>query len=563
MSEKIAQSYNMLYNQAMDSINISDHMRRVIKIVGLFLAAYLYLTFFRLDNTLQSFFIDTVKTIIGLIFRGDYTRWISSQIIITFSDFLCLLPIGFFTWAFFFSQFVLPTHSLEERAKVLPRMLTMMGTKGPALSIRNGRLIGRPGELDRKGAGIILADSASAAVLHDKGKFTRAIGPGLTFTNKNEFIANTIDLHTQIRKLGPKDDDDVFEIKEKTEEPENEEQLEKKKIIRERRMQTSGLTRDGIEVVPNITAIFKLDSGEEKKDAPPRFRYLKESVTKAIRGESIAPDTISEEKPRTINWDWLPAHLAADLWREYLRKFTINELFEIPERPIDDTLKDKDAAGKTAYQIIVEMINERLTNPYARQLNDYGEEIEHQKESSREYKLLQSNGIKLVVAKVENLRVKDEDQFIKRWEATWLKRANEEKRNIKKHQTVVRERAQQEMYLEYSDAITIPLFQRIKKYEADEIDELPDGAESLKKLLRAMRTSIIKDPNLIHLFAGERSNLDAVIQWLQDYQKMKNGNAVPVQKIISNEETENIRQGREKKDDDTAPAGVSPLPKEE
>ncbi len=102
------------------------------------------------------------------------------------------------------------------------------------------------------------------------------------------------------------------------------------------------------------------------------------------------------------------------------------------------------------------------------------------------------------------------------------------------------------MHLDYTDEITKPLFQNIKKYENHEIDELPDGTESLKNLLRAIRTSIIKDPNLSRLFTSERSELDAIIHWLQDYQKKNNENTMP---------------GDE--DDDSAAAGAPPPPKEE
>ena len=49
---------------------------------------------------------------------------------------------------------------------------------------------------------------------------------------------------------------------------------------------------------------------------------------KAIAGEGINPDVPSDALRYKVAWNRLPALVAVDLWREYLAKFTLKELFE-------------------------------------------------------------------------------------------------------------------------------------------------------------------------------------------------------------------------------------------
>ena len=53
---------------------------------------------------------------------------------------------------------------------------------------------------------MIVLDTASGAVLRNDVAFTRVIGPGLTFTQRSEYLAGAMDLHRQTQPnpaLGP------------------------------------------------------------------------------------------------------------------------------------------------------------------------------------------------------------------------------------------------------------------------------------------------------------------------------------------------------------------------
>lgn len=237
---------------------------------------------------------------------------------------------GFLLWLAFFAQFVLPVRKFRDRQKIFDRLLnSVFGARGPAIFIENGNPRLSHEEEKRKGAGVIWLDTASGAVLRVATKFTRAVGPGVVFTKAGEKLAASVDLHTQNQSIGPSEKDDPF-AKEKKEGQSEEEFI----ACMSRRDETIGLTRDGIEIVPNISVIFKIDA-EPAKDKEPgsRFGYNENSVFRAIAGQGINPDKSSDSSRYRVAWNELPARLAADLWREYLSKFTLAELFD-PIRPI-------------------------------------------------------------------------------------------------------------------------------------------------------------------------------------------------------------------------------------
>jgi len=108
------------------------------------------------------------------------------------------------------------------------------------------------------------------------------------------------------------------------------------------------LTRDGIEVIPNVSVLFRVNTGFPKDGQPgSRFGYRmgitkkdkeneekdKEAIRKAILGEGINPNAVLDSPRRRVAWNELPAALAVDVWREYAAKFTLDELFT-PTQPV-------------------------------------------------------------------------------------------------------------------------------------------------------------------------------------------------------------------------------------
>jgi len=259
--------------------------------------------------------------------RRIWQAWIQEGILpnpLIFLIDIVIFFIGLLVWLAFFAQFVLPVKTFKERQQIFDRLMAhISNSHGPAIFIENGRSRESKGERLKKGPGVLWLDSASAVVTRSTTKFENTFGPGVHFTKKGESIASIVDLHMQNQGIGPREAEDPFAAKK--EEQSEEEYVE----IQKRRIQVSAWTRDGIEIVPNISVTFKIEAESAKGDDPgSRFGFDPEAVRKAITGEGINPAAPSDAPRRRVAWNQLPALIAADLWREYLAKYTLAELFQ-------------------------------------------------------------------------------------------------------------------------------------------------------------------------------------------------------------------------------------------
>lgn len=310
-----------------------------------------------------------------------YFQWREGTLILytILRDLFILFALHLF-WIAFFAQFVLPVHTFEERQKIFDRLMGYLGgMRGPAIFIKNGQAVDRPGESERKGAGVLWLDTASAVVTHVDVSLKHTFGPGVHFTGGGEKIAAAVSLHVQSQNIGPGEKDEPFRAKgENTSEDEFKE-------IQKRRMMTSALTRDGIEVVPNISVSFKIDADAIKGDRPgSHFGYSQEAVSRAIINQAVNPNAKPKTLEYNVDWNELPAYVAADLWREFMSKFKLMQLFEaecvvptaIPQEsplpPAQDTEALKrpmtDRQQGTLARAITEMLHE--TNHWLEKLAD-------------------------------------------------------------------------------------------------------------------------------------------------------------------------------------------------
>lgn len=281
---------------------------------------------------------------------------VQASILYILLDLACIFPAFLVLWIAFFAQFVLPVRTFNDRQKIFDRLITYLsGGHGPAMFIRNGELIKQEGEEKKKGPGVLWLDSASAAVTRTAVKIKQTMGPGVHFIDNGEFVAGIVDLHIQSQSIGPRESDKPFDAQDDYEEGEY-------RQIQDRRKQVSALTRDGIEVVPNISVSFRVDTGFPKEGQPgSRFGFRigitkkdkekeeqdKDAIQKAILGEGINPNISSDSPRHRVAWNQLPALLAADVWREYAAKFTLDELFKpeqlvpAPSQQIPELIEDE------------------------------------------------------------------------------------------------------------------------------------------------------------------------------------------------------------------------------
>lgn len=428
-----------------------------------------------------------------------------------------LVVLGTVLWLIFFTQFILPVRKLANRVRLLerifiyyvPKFLTLglVDLHGPAIFIKDGKIIQKAikkgsqitAEIEKRGPGVIWLDSASAAVLRTPVRFTRAVGPGIVFTHGDETIAGVVDLHTQKHSLGPEEHENPFASKPKdlTEEA--------YKDLQDRlRWTTSGMTRDGIEVVAKISVTFKIDADEGKREGNTYFGYNPEAVFKAIANESINPSFNKDNPHFRVAWNERPAPIAADLWREYLRKFTLSQLFEF--LPAAEEGQNK-TGNETALQFIVRMINERLKQSQASVIDEVGLPT-GQKQASREFQLLKDSGIKMLKVSVKHLCFPAgiEEQLVRQWSAKWLETARWEREQVEQKRSLVSLAGMEDALREFALQASRELAKHPTKYPKD----------ALAMLVQDTLDGTKRNPSLYRRLDSEPRELSEMLQWLTE-----------------------------------------------
>ncbi|HUH97112.1 MAG TPA: hypothetical protein VLZ89_07125 [Anaerolineales bacterium] len=459
----------------------------------------------------------------------------------------------------FYAQFVLPIHKRVDRRQVISRLwLHAMGGHGPAIFVKNGRLVESKGEYKKRGPGVLWLDSASAVVTRTDTAFKNFWGPGVHFTSAGEKIASVISLHMQSHRIGPEKDDDPFKpAKDYASEEEH-------KKVHDRQVAVRAITRDGIEVVPNITVTFKIDAAPSRgKEKGSRFGFDQDALERAVHAEGISAGS-GTEQARPVAWNQLPALIAADLWREYLGKFTLNELFcaglkpppEVPQpeapapppysamRPIPirvgffsrllrrfnnsfeirlkelipaDEIPESEPAerpenrrgiseprSQTALQLINQMIRARMTQAAVPVLDESGQPLEGFL-LSQEFKTLSERGIRVYSVSVNNLRFNEdvENQLIKQWNTNWLENARADHTRVERLKLVNSEGGYQRARQEHASALSRA------------ISNPPNAASALKALLQQIQAEIRQDDRLLGRIKTELQDIDEITKWLE------------------------------------------------
>ncbi len=456
---------------------------------------------------------------------------------------VCL--VGLAAWLVFFAQFVLPVRTLSDRLKMVDRMVTYLtGGHGPALFVESGIIRAREGEKTLKGPGVIWLDSASAAVLRTGVKFTRTVGPGVHFTESDESIAGTADLHQLNLTVGPDEkndqgDRDPFKATRETC-PEDYESIQK------RRWETSALTRDGIEVVATIGVTFHIAAKEGEGNTC--FGFNAQSAEKAIRDSLTRGADASQPV-----WSELPARMAVDVWREYVRKFRQDELFAIADNRVD-----------TGLQTIASMVAKRLKQREVERLDDFGRVVlkpeeacrtifnNHRREnryqdiqpplenfiamsdfkyqgvyafllkngkakeaedyleksSSREFDTLSEMGLEVLGVNFKRVMFAPdiEERIISQWTTLWKKNAEKERDQVERDRKLAETAGQEDALKEYAADAT-----REFQYEP-----LPNKYGALYYLVHNTFLGVRRNSSLLKRTNTEQRELSDIFSWLRD-----------------------------------------------
>lgn len=458
-------------------------------------------------------------------------------------------------WMAFYAQFLVPLHTLDQRRKITDRLWSFVSkAHGPAIFIENGRLRAEEGELQRRQAGLVWLDTASAALTRTATSYRRVLGPGVHFLERGEYLAGWLDLHIQVQSIGPQEGDQPFQPL-----PENADEKSKARYreVQERRLAVCALTRDGIELVPTISVKFKIDAEPAAYGQPgSHFGFDEEAVFKAISHEGVNPSPTGEV--RRIAWNRIPALIAVDLWREYAGKFTLDQFFEPSQPPLPEIpqppplglkkgplrlppakvglttgllryvnrrmelhleaieakgkppspppassavepLSSSDARPKTALQIIAQMIQARMTQERVPALDECGRLVENGDGYviSEEYRKLQARGLRVLSVSIDALHLPPavEEHAIREWNANWLTNAKAERERIERRMAFVAEDGRRTALRDYA----LALGKALVKGDAH------DQKTALLCLLERSRAEVIRDDRLRRPLAVEAS----------------------------------------------------------
>ena len=439
----------------------------------------------------------------------------------TFFDLLVVGVGGLLIWLAFFAQFVLPLNRLGERAAAFNRLVRyLVGSHGTMMRIENGKLIQGLGDRKSKNPGVALLDTASAAMLRTKTEFKRAIGPGVVFTSGEEFVHQEgMDLHTQVKPLpplGPLPADDPFAPWNRKRETEQEFQLRQ-----DRRQKTSGFTRDAVEIVPNILAIVKTKTLPGQGGT--RFGFNPESVQLAITREGVVPNDL-----RNVPWFEVPALLAVDLWREYLGKFKLLDLFSTTSN-IDPQAMSVDgehaaqrfaAVGETGLETILRMVKLRLTQAEVPKLDEYGQEVPGN-QISREFTILEEMGVQVRDVSISGFRFPRtvESQLVQQWMSSWLDRAITEREVVESKRNLAEEVGRETALIDFASTVTQNISQALVDDDGNSLpfDDLsrPDLTSSLEMLVSSTQQLLKRRTRLHQWLTDEEAEILKILAWIR------------------------------------------------
>jgi len=392
---------------------------------------------------------------------------------------------------YFFSQFVLPVQTAKDRQEIYARVSGFDGSRGPILFVKNGRVIQHEGETEKKGPGVIVLDTASAIVMQTSTEIIGPAGPGIRFTREREKITRGegVDLRAQWQFIGPLTSDQPFLSPAPISDP------KKYNELQHRRQQTAGQTRDGFEISPTISIKFRIKQPENKGPSESgmtsQYGYNAAAVLNAVTREVIELGT-SDNKRTRMEWHRLPAHLVVNLWREYVRKFKLEDLFK--------------ADGVSGIQTIQEMINRRVKRPEVIALDDTGVPT-GEALPSLEYRQLIDRGLEIMDVRIHNVLFDPaiEEQTVKNWSAEWTKIAKREEDLLNEREKLIETAAHNEAIKRFAQLASL-------KFEASHPPQ--DIYTTLQNLIEPVKETILIEGRANNQMEAEIKKLDEIWKWL-------------------------------------------------
>ena len=255
---------------------------------------------------------------------------------------LLIFCSGFFSIIFALSFFILPFQEPTDPFELYKRIfLFAFHLHGPIQFIRDGRPEVIHAGFKTNNPGLIWLDSASAAIISRTTSYHRVAGPGICFTQKGEFISNSISLSPQKKWVGPLEDEEPFALQGKKESGDEYQHRLKRADT------TTAFTLDGKKIIASFLLEFKLDAATGEGGYPYGFNPI--AVKKAALSQ--AQETRDGKTGFVEEWSDLPGILVADYWKEFIGHYRCKEIIYDGKNILNDFLnKIRDCITSTNSQ---------------------------------------------------------------------------------------------------------------------------------------------------------------------------------------------------------------------
>jgi len=319
------------------------------------------------------------------------------------------------------------------------------------------------------------------------------VGPGVKFTQKNEYIAGSVDLRAQRQYIGPIAADQPF-VKPTLITP-----TKDSDEVQNRRQQTIGATRDGFDIAATISIKFRIKRPVEKmvseNGVKSQYGFDAEAVRNAITREVMQLGSAEENKIR-MEWNQLPAHLVVNIWREYIRKFKLSDLFT--------------AKGTNGLQTIEEMINKRVKKANVEALDDTGVQTGEWMDSL-EFKQLESRGLEITDVRIHNVlfEASIEDQTIQQWSTEWMKIAKQEENYLKDKEALIETASRDEGSKAFARIAS-------KQFGGKATKPQQNPFKTLQLLILPLKEFFLNESNANSGMEAELRKLDEIWKWVLD-----------------------------------------------
>jgi hypothetical protein len=197
-----------------------------------------------------------------------------------------------------------------------------------------------------------------------------------------------------------------------------------------------------------------------------------------------------------MEWNKLPSHLVVNIWREYIRKFKLSELFT--------------STGISGLQTIEDMINKRVKQSDVVALDDTGIPTGEWLESL-EFKQLESRGLEIMEVRIHNVLFEQEieNQIISQWSTEWMNLAKKEENQLKEKEALIETASRDE---------ASKSFAKIASRQFSGKPTLPqqNPFKTLQLLIQPLKEYILFESSANTDMEKELRKLDDIWKWLLD-----------------------------------------------